>query len=120
MYYLDSYSTKISFGNSNRAAYSDRNPDDRGQSLHPMSAVLGLSFFGRYFALGRLSAFSWQIFGTYLERKKELADFWNLVFVFLLKFETNFGGKFDENQPKKCSQCYVAKDIKISSVHLTS
>jgi len=43
-----------------------------------------LSFFGIYFALGRLSAFSWQIFGTYLERKKELADFWNLVLVFLL------------------------------------
>ena len=61
-----------------------------------------MSFFGRYFALGRLSAFSWQSFGTYLERKKELADFWNLVFVFLLKFETNFGGKLDENQPKKC------------------
>ena len=59
-------------------------------------------FLGRYFALGRLSAFSWQIFGTYLERKKKLADFRNLVFVSLLKFETNFGGKLDENQPKKC------------------
>ena len=58
-------------------------------------------FFGRCFAPGRLSAFSWQIFGTYLERKKELADFCNLVFVFLLNFETNFGGKLDENQPKK-------------------
>ena len=61
-----------------------------------------MPLFGRYFALGRLSAFSWQSFGTYLERKKKLADFSNLVFVFLLKFETNFGGKLDENQPKKC------------------
>ena len=33
------FSTKISFGNSDRAAYSDLNPDDGGQSLYPMSTV---------------------------------------------------------------------------------
>ena len=38
---LDStFSTKISFGNSDRAVYSDLNPDDGGQSLYPMSTVL--------------------------------------------------------------------------------
>ena len=31
---------QISFGNSDRAAYSDLNPDDGGQSLYPMSTVL--------------------------------------------------------------------------------
>ena len=37
-----------------------------------------------------------------MERKKYLADFWNLAFVFPLNFGTNFGGKLDKNQPKKC------------------
>ena len=55
-----------------------------------------------YFALGRLSAFSWQSFGTYLERKKCLANFWIQFLVFLLNFGTNFVGKLDKNQPKKC------------------
>ena len=41
-------------------------------------------------------------FGTYLEIKKYLAELWNLVLVFLLNFGTIFGGKLDENQPKKC------------------
>ena len=30
---------QISFGISDRAAYSDLNPDDGGQSLYPMSTV---------------------------------------------------------------------------------
>ena len=33
---------QISFGNSDRAAYSNLNPDDGGQLLYPMSTVLGL------------------------------------------------------------------------------
>ena len=32
---------QISLGISDRAAYSDLNPDDGGQSLYPMSTVLG-------------------------------------------------------------------------------
>ena len=51
---------------------------------------------------GRLSAFFWQSFGKYLERKKYLVDFWILIFVFLLNFVTNFGEKLDKNLPKKC------------------
>ena len=59
--------------------------------------------------------------GKSMERKKELADFGNLVFIFLLNFETKFVGKLDENQPKKCrkveksefgftcSQCIILK-----------
>ena len=31
---------QMSFGNSDRAAYSDLNPRDGGQSLYPMSTVL--------------------------------------------------------------------------------
>ena len=33
---------QISFGISDRAAYSDLNPDDGGQSLYPMNTVLSL------------------------------------------------------------------------------
>ena len=40
----------------------------------------------------------WQSFGTFLERKKYLADFGNLVFLFLLNFGTNFGGKLKNNK----------------------
>ena len=35
---------QISFGNSDRAAYSDLNPDDGGQSLYPMSTVLIIKY----------------------------------------------------------------------------
>ena len=73
-----------------------------------------LQLFGRYFAkkntgnfgichfladnlhLVNFQHFFWQSFGTYLERKKYLADFWNLFFVFLLNFGTIFGGKSAE------------------------
>ena len=41
---------QISFGNSDRAAYSDRNPDDGGQSLYPMSTV-----FENYISKARYS-----------------------------------------------------------------
>ena len=35
---------QMSFGNSDRAAYSDLNPRDGGQSLYPMSTVIKLQF----------------------------------------------------------------------------
>ena len=34
---------QISFRNSDRAAYSDLNPDDGGQSLYPMSTIMSIS-----------------------------------------------------------------------------
>ena len=37
----------MSFGNSDRAAYSDLNPRDGGQSLYPMSTVLMIQFVHR-------------------------------------------------------------------------
>ena len=71
------------------------------------------NFFGRYFALCKLSAFSWQSYGTYFERKKELADFWNLVIVFLLNFETNFGGKRAETSRNQNLDLRVANAMRI-------
>ena len=86
-----------------------------------------LSFFRQIICTWQTFSIFWQSFGTYLERKKYLADFWNLVFVFLLNFETNFGEKLDKNQPKKCrkgeksefgftcSQCMRPKNAQIIS-----
>ena len=67
---------------------------------HKMLGNLLLSFFWQIFCTWQtfsifLAKF-WQIFG----KKKELADFWNLVVVFLLNFETNFGGKLSQKSAK--------------------
>ena len=49
---------QISFGNSDRAAYSDLNPDDGGQSLYPMSTVFAFEM-ELLTALGKLGNLTW-------------------------------------------------------------